>query len=294
MHQNILLVTPVLRFNNLKHILKNIKDVFKEEKDITPWWVLCIDQYNCNLDDSDLQNLIKACTNVVIPVVYYQGKPGCENYGGTLINVPLNDLKNNWFKNDNPLMILLDDDNILSPHLLTFIHNHCMNDENNIWILNMLSECGDIRFNRGIDFLSYRPNNSKYCYYHTCSTIDPSQILFRLDLFLEIGGFGTTKFYDFSLMTKISNNYKDIQKYLRFQMDDLVLPSVPARCVNFYISTYHNGLITDEMINKTIDDIKTCDFDDSYIRVHVKDNYYNIQLSNDELKEILEKRISHK
>ena len=75
MHQTLLLVTPVLRFNNLKHILANIKNVFKNEVSITPLWVLCIDRFNCIWNDNDIECLAKECneSGVQIAVYYQQG-----------------------------------------------------------------------------------------------------------------------------------------------------------------------------------------------------------------------------
>ena len=294
MHQTLLLVTPVLRFNNLKHILVNIKNVFKNEVSITPLWVLCIDRFNCIWNDNDIECLAKECNESGIQIaVYYQGESDGPNYGGALMNAPLEDLKNNYFKHENPLMIVLDDDNIISPNLLSFIHEHCMNDENNIWILNMLSEGGDIRFSRSIDFLTGN-KFSKYKVYHTCATIDPSQILFRLDLFFKVGKFDDGKFYDFKLMTKFDNDFNGIKSYLKFQMDYSLPAGLPCCDDKFYITSYHNGLVTNEILIDTIDDIENCKRNDSYIRVHVDDNYYNIQLSNDELKEILERHVNKK
>ena len=294
MHQTLLLVTPVLRFNNLKHILVNIKNVFKNEVSITPLWVLCIDRFNCIWNDNDIECLAKECNESGIQIaVYYQGESDGPNYGGALMNAPLEDLKNNYFKHENPLMIVLDDDNIISPNLLTFIHEHCMNDENNIWILNMLSEGGDIRFSRSIDFLTGN-KFGKYKVYHTCATIDPSQILFRLDLFFKVGKFDDGKFYDFKLMTKFDNDFNGIKSYLKFQMDYSLPAGLPCCDDKFYITSYHNGLVTNETLIDTIDDIENCKRNDSYIRVHVDDNYYNIQLSNDELKEILERHVNKK
>ena len=209
------------------------------------------------------------------------------------MNAPMQDLKNTIFKESNPMMLVLDDDNIISPNLLKFIHEHCMNDDN-IWILNMLSDGGDIRYSRSCDFLACnisKYNDESYAVFHTCATADPSQILLRLDLFLDLGGFSSERLYDFDFMTKLMRNQNNIKSHIRFQTNDYYPSGLPCTNEKFYITSYHNGLITDEKLSTIIKEIPNMDYNDSYVRVHVNNNYCNIQITNEELQHILEKRL---
>ena len=43
---DILLVTAVLRMENLPYIARNIVKTFDNEKELRPVWVLCIHKYN--------------------------------------------------------------------------------------------------------------------------------------------------------------------------------------------------------------------------------------------------------
>ena len=47
---DILLVTAVLRTNNLIHIAKSIVKEFKDDDELHPIWVLCFDQYNADMN----------------------------------------------------------------------------------------------------------------------------------------------------------------------------------------------------------------------------------------------------
>ena len=292
--ETLILVTAVLRIDNLKYICDNIINVFKDETQIKPLWCLCIDQYNYIGDLNLLINIIKKCQdNNILVAVYYQGEANKANYGGALMNAPLKDLKNTVFKDSNPLVLVLDDDNILSPNLLKFIQAHCINN-NYIWILNMLSEGGDIRYSRDCDFLAANEHdydNKIYKVFHTCATADPSQILFRLDLFLKFGGFTKVRSYDFDFMNVLLYN-KEIRKYIDFQTYDCSPSGLPASNDKFYISCYHNGLNTDEKLSTIIKEIPNMDYNDSYVRVHVNNHYCNVQITNEELKHILEKRLN--
>ena len=219
--------------------------------------------------------------------IFLEGEKGKENYGGTLMNEPLKKLKETKYKSINPFVIVLDDDNILSDNFLKFIHENCMNNEFTWW-LNMLDECGTQRFARKCDRLAYVPSSSgKYNIIHRCSTFDPSQMLFRLDTLLCLGGFGNTRFYDFEMMNNFYNNVYDVDRRLHLQGD--FTPILPN--TDLYMSCFHNGLVTPAMIDKTINDINNNEFsyEDSYLRIHVGENMYTIQVPAKELIPLLEK-----
>ena len=89
------------------------------------------------------------------------------------------------------------------------------------------------------------------------------------------------------MMNKFYNNVYDVDRRLHLQGD--LTPASPNR--DFYISCFHNGLVTPDMIDKTINDINDNNFsyEDSYLRVHVGKNLYTIQVPAKELIPLLEK-----
>ena len=285
---DIVFLTAVLRMENLPYIARNIVKTFENEKELRPVWVLCIDKYNSNYTQLDLKRLeVYLLENNIEYHIFFEGEEGKENYGGTLMNEPLKKLKETKYQSINPFVIVLDDDNILSGNFLKFIHDNCMDNEFTWW-LNMLDECGTQRFARKCDRLAYVPSPSgKYNIIHRCSTFDPSQMLFRLDTLLCLGGFGRTYSYDFEMMNKFYNNVYDVDRRLHLQGD--LTPISPN--IEFYISCFHNGLVTPDMIDKTINDINDNNFsyEDSYLRVHVGKNMYTIQVPAKELIPLLEK-----
>jgi hypothetical protein len=282
---DILLVTAALRINNLKYIAKNIKDVFANENDIRPVWLICYDQYNSNVTSEDIDYLKQYCKeNNIEEHTFMEGKPNQENYGGELMNGPLHYMKDNFYQNSNPFVLVLDDDNILTKNLLMFIKKYCLTNEWTWW-LNMLDEFGAQRFSRSIDRLAYIKGtgiNEGHNIIHRCATCDPSQLLIRLDTLLVLGGFAANRYYDFAFMSHFYNNSYGIDKRTGYQGN---ISNVPND--TFYISCYHNGLVTPEMIKETLNDLPSQEYDDSYIRVHVGKHNYNIQLDKEQLEILL-------
>lgn len=282
---DILLVTAALRIDNLRYIAKNIKEVFDGEEEIRPVWVICYDKYNSGITEEFKLNIEEYCKNNSIEVhSFMEGQKDVENYGGALMNYPLQYMKNNFYKETNPFVLVLDDDNILSKNLLVFIKSHCLTNEWTWW-LNMLDEYGAQRFSRSIDRLAYikgfGPNEGTNII-HRCATCDPSQLLIRLNTLLVLGGFENHRYYDFAFMTHFYNNDFGIDHRTGYQGN---MSNVPNE--KFYISCYHNGLVTPKMIDETLNDLKENSQDDSYIRVHVDKHNYNIQLNKEDLEVLL-------
>lgn len=282
---DILLVTAALRVDNLKYIAKNIKDVFANEDTIRPVWLICYDQYNSHVTRESIDSLKQYCKeNNIEEHTFMEGKPNQENYGGGLMNGPLRYMKETFYKNSNPFVLVLDDDNILSENFLRFVKSHCMDNEFTWW-LNMLDEYGAQRFCRKIDRLAYIDGEGRgkgYKIIHRCATGDPSQLLLRLDTLLVLGGFGSQRLYDFAFMSNFLNNSFDIDNRTGYQGDQSLCPDE-----NFYISCYHNGLVTPKMVEETLKDLPAQEYDDSYIRVHVGKHNYNIQLDKEQLEILL-------
>ncbi len=282
---DILLVTAALRIDNLKYIAHNIKEVFTEETEIRPVWVICYDKYNSGVTESFKDKIETYCKDNAIEVhSFMEGQENKENYGGALMNFPLKYMKDNFYKDKNPLVLVLDDDNILTKNLLMFTKKYCLTNEWTWW-LNMLDEYGAQRFSRSIDRLAYIKGtgvNEGHNIIHRCATCDPSQLLIRLDTLLVLGGFVADRYYDFSFMMHFYNNSYGIDNRTGYQGNLSIVPDE-----RFFISCYHNGLVTPEMIKETLDDLPESEYDDSYIRVHVGKHNYNIPLNKEELEVLL-------
>ena len=151
---DILLVTAVLRTENLYPIAKNIAKRFKDETELHPVWVWCFDQYNADMSPLNIKKAEVVCLeNNITYIMYYQGTQGQENYGGALMNGPLQDLKNKIYKDSNPLVYVLDDDNIIHPNFIATVKNYCLENEQPLW-MNMVDEY--TRFY--LDFMHSQPS----------------------------------------------------------------------------------------------------------------------------------------
>lgn len=289
---DLLLVTAVLRSENLIYIAKSIVDAFNGESDVKPFWIMCIDKFHSDITPLRIKRLEVFCLEHQLPyAVYYQGEDSDANYGGALMNAPLQDLKNKIYPDSNPYVYVLDDDNIVSPNLIKFMHEHVLPEPNvKAWWLNMLDEFGAHRFVRYADRLASIPGtgcNKGFSVIHPCASCDPSQLLIHLDALLELGGFGKERAYDYAFMNCILRNKNNIDTEMKHQGTYTWL-----RDANYYVSSYHNGLTTPDMIKNTLIDLGCVDshpneYDDSYIHVHVGKNMYNIPLSKDTLINIL-------
>lgn len=286
----LILITAVLRTQNLFYILENLKTVLIPYKDkIEPMWALCFDKYNADINQDVVKKITKSCVDAGIRIsIYYQGEKDKENYGGALFNLPLQDLKNHNYQTSDPFIYILDDDNILSTSFPKYLISISTDYSHQIWWTNMVDEHGSQYFSRNADALAFRNGkpgtvNENYRIIHPCASLDPSGMITKLNFVLSTGGFASRRDYDYAFMNKIYYD-SNFENMISFQGDDPWL-----RNGRFYSSTtYHNALVKRSDIDETIADIKPDTPEDSYIKVHVGENhYYIIPLNNKQLKEIL-------
>lgn len=288
---DLVLLTAALRLDNLKYIGENIYNIFKNEKDIIPTWIICIDQYNYIGDIEYLKKYL--CdfynkTNITYGI-YYQGKKNTKNYGGALFNEPLKDLKNNYFINSDPLVYILDDDNFLNKNIISYIKTNCIDSIYNVWWLNMLDEYGTQRFVREIDRLANikgTGSNTGYAVIHPAASLDPSQLIIHLDFLIAVGGFSDAYTYDYDFMNNIFTK-KDFDKNIAYT-------NTRFRDENFIINSYHNGLYNENIIDELLKfyeinmkSNKNEIPDDSYLRIHIKDKFICLPLDNKQLPVLL-------
>ena len=291
-NNSILLVTATLRTDNLPYIAKNIVERFSGQTKYTPVWIICLDQYNADISPLKIKKLeVYLLEHNIQYQVYYQGQPDTKNYGGALMNAPLQDIKNRFASECNPWVYVLDDDNVISRNFLRFLDEYTT-DTDNVWMMNMLDEFGSHVFSRNADKLASRPGsgiNKGYSVIHPCAACDPSLLLIRLDKFLEVGGFASNAMYDFDFMTKILRNKGHLNDDMKTQGTKPWLRNAEE----YYISCYHNGLVKPDDISSAVAELDYDTMNDSYLRVHTKNRTFNVELSNKEVQEILLKKIDN-
>ena len=138
MEQDIIFLTAALRLDNLEYLAKSIKKTKLANPEFRIHWAICIDRYNAysqpfadgdsltigEVKDDKLTALAKDIgeeyldNNRIDGSVFFSGKPNQLNYGGDIFNGPLHFLKERRFRDSNPLVYILDDDNLVHPLLL--------------------------------------------------------------------------------------------------------------------------------------------------------------------------------
>lgn len=138
MEQDIIFITATLRLDNLEYLAKSIKKAKLANPEFRIHWAICIDRYNAysqpfaggdplsigKVEDDKLTMLAQDIgqeyldNNRIEGSVFFSGKPNQPNYGGDIFNGPLHFLKEQKFRDSNPLVYILDDDNLVHPLLL--------------------------------------------------------------------------------------------------------------------------------------------------------------------------------
>lgn len=216
----LILLTGVLRSENLDKILVSIKENLLHDKRLQVTWVICADKYNIH---GSLEGIKQKCIDCqkeyqsfgwcISPV----GKEGKKNYGGTLFNMPLIWVKENWFNDKNPWVYILDDDNIINP-LLGEIMYTALNNANklhkNIVYTNILYENGNMAplcYNTMKALLDTKGYVAHY------QVIDPSQIILKYSFLKEIGFYTNNMKYDEDIWKILM--HRDIDKDILFPVE---------------------------------------------------------------------------
>jgi hypothetical protein len=206
--EELVLLTGIIRTENLDIILNSIIDTFPENLNIT--WVLihdrCRARGNCN-------HIIERCkkyqkANQRFSWLYCPIEKGSkEKYGGTLFNAPLKWLKENWMKDKDPWVYILDDDNTLCPLMMEAIENDIerANSSNKTIIkYDMLYYGCGVNAPLNEEFWGLVTFYTKLTPYY--AKTDPSQIVMKYSTIDEIGFYPEGYRYDYDLYFTLFNN----------------------------------------------------------------------------------------
>lgn len=125
---SLILATAALRLNNLYEIANSIDYAYNFNKEyldnIVISWCICVDKYNADLTDLDniVEFIKKKLSDKIFITIIRSGKENQKNYGGDMFNAPIEytvKCLKDFLKTDvHNWIYVLDDDNILHPHLL--------------------------------------------------------------------------------------------------------------------------------------------------------------------------------
>lgn len=264
MRDTLILMTGVLRFDNLKTIAKVINkyyDTWNELYDI--YWLICKDQYNGFGDLDSVVNYLKT-TNIKYEIIN-TGKPNQPNYGGDLFNEPLEQFITSH-NLDNPWIYVLDDDNI--PHanlfgtfyLYTLFCKSVVNKD--ILLLNILFGPGYTKIISSTLLNSY---NEKYNFTDGMCCADPSSVIMRYSIIKKHGMFAPGTDYDYSWLYFVMDKEKDNICYWNYlsrgdvpaAYHNHALPIIDTKNIDEYSNINKNDINIDINLSKilTNDDI---------------------------------------
>lgn len=270
--KNLLLITACLRHKNLYKIADSIASA-SSHFDFHITWLIVFDKYNCKITQNEKDDLSKYLTNLNIDFIFEErGDEGKPNYGGTMFNEPLRIMKETVFKDINPYVYIMDDDNIFHPFLLYALKNADEKNfpEDKILVLTKVGKYGevgeayeDILMKR----VYYDKNGVTYWRIPIPVFIDPSQAIFRLDDFFTwdyyaesgehiVGKITERSEYDcdlVSLYDRFPEKFITFEKYLFDGYYDS------------YRTCFHNGLRTDEEIEHYNTELKDSNIISSYV-----------------------------
>ena len=251
--EELVLLTGIIRTENLDIILNSIIDTFPNNLNIT--WVLIYDRCNAS---GDCNHIIERCkeyqkTNQRFSWVYYPiEKRDPKKYGGALFNDPLKWIKENWMKDKDPWVYILDDDNTLCPLMMEAIENDIKkaNDgDKTIIKYDMLY------YGCGVNV----PINEKYwglvTFYNKITPYyaktDPSQMVMKYSTVEEIGFYPEGWDYDYKLyFTLFNNGYRKKILFSTGSQKDIGLRGY---------ETTHNAIVDKETKEKWEEIINTKD-----------------------------------
>lgn len=277
--KTIILLTAAMRLDNLPVIARSIlkQRIACKRYGFNLHWCICIDKANAyaknffepnheikigDYNEDNLPEIQKVIgyrlldMNGIDGSVFISGEYGQKNYGGDLFNGPLAYLKQHKFQDSNPLVYILDDDNIIHPFLLHTIRlaiDFVPNCENKFLWLTKMSGYGytaEAWRDNAYARIDDRSGDNWRCY--EVFSADPSQMVQWLDQVMswqpisgkeypgagEHGMFPNGFQYDSRLYLGQWDQNKDNFVFFPEWLQQNFIHDLPA--------TYHNGLVTDE------------------------------------------------
>lgn len=250
---DLILLTAAMDYENLLKILPIIESKQKKFPNINILWVICRDIYN---GKGNIEKVVKALFKSRLQwVMYDSGKEGQKNYGGDMYNIPLFDILEKRYKNADPWIYILDDDNILTDRMFYALENTYDKSQKRIIWMHYLRSCGcickvipsesfDMAWHNGTLYYKFNP--------------DPSALLFRSSIYKEYGGFLGGGNYDYTSCREMCLYY-----YKEILFDDYY---------DTRYTTFHNGLRSNEQIKEA----------EEYLETKSTESYLFIQINNND------------
>ena len=249
---DLILLTATMQYENILKILPIIESKQKKFPNINILWVICRDVYN---GKGDIEKVIKTLFKSEIQwIMYDSGKEGQKNYGGDMYNTPLFDTLEKRYKNADPWVYILDDDNILTDRMFYALEDTYDKSQKRIIWMHYLRSCGKIERvipNEGFDMILH--NGTLYFRHNP----DPSALLFKGSIYKEYGGFSGGGDYDFTSCRRMCMHY-----YNEIFFDDYY---------DTRYTTFHNGLRSDKQLNEIEEYLETKNIE-SYLFIQINNN----------------------
>lgn len=211
----ILLVTAAIRLRNLPRIAKSITEGFAFSRRLSPHWLIILDKAHADTSDPANEACIASAASICIAagvrISFVRGGDNTDkpNYGGDMYNRPLFDEAERRAGADDPLVYILDDDNVVHPLLAAAVERTDLDTRHVIW-LSMLRQRGVLC--QAEDTYAWTPVADKT----NGGTVvpmewlsDPSQLVFRLSHFVEMGGFHRGSDYDYVSLPEMFRRFRD-------------------------------------------------------------------------------------
>lgn len=248
----ICLLTAAFRIDNLIPIAHSIVDGFKTSQQLKPLWVIIIDQYNAVYSPSKLEEVQLFCkdNNIDYLIEYGGVNKDKPNYGGDIYNETIFKLKATMFSDSNPLVYILDDDNLIHPLFVPTIEKTDLTKPGIIWLSCMRQRGVICEAEKTYAWRKLMMNEEEYVIPMQWVG-DPSQMVFRMDYIIKMNGFHHASNYDYVTLSKM---------YEKFGNDYVFYDTYDGWHHN-RTHTYHNGLRsvqdTENYINKLESDEPT-------------------------------------
>ena len=244
--KDLILLTACLRHKNMIKIAESIEHFRDYLGNVHILWVICFDQYNI---DGSLKDAYDYCNeNYIGWLGFPSGKNGQKNYGGDMYNEALVWLRDNVYKEEDPWVYILDDDNLMCELMASEFNDMIKKaDEKGkpcIW-MSKQREDGFVDTIRSWSVYGKGKNN--HATYADEFMPDPSQLIMRLSLIEKFGYF------------KSGHSYDQYLWWYFYEHNDLVLypqdwigPYWEISPSNNIFQCYHDGIID----KKDVDSVK--------------------------------------
>lgn len=239
--EHLLIVTPLIRLQNLITLADSIYEAFKDTENVLPMWLIChtID-HTKGYDESVLQDAFSHLAELGMLWSYFPAYTDGEKiYGGDVMNGGIAYLLDTHYGNINPWVYILDDDNLMCPLMgrqfkqMTVTASELGKEA--IW-MSMNREDGFIDTIRWYSVYGRGKQNTSLNAPGDEFLPDPSELILKASLIKKMGYFDGGFTYDQKLWWYFNDN-----------LDKVLFPEDwhpghwGVRGSNNFFQCYHNG-----------------------------------------------------